>query len=570
LTEDPRPEHPKPMMRRDSWINLNGDWDFSIGNEGDEVEPDFSSRIRVPFPPESRLSGIGITDFMPVVWYRRWFRVPEGFKDRKLCLRFGAVDYDSTVWLNGEIIGGHKGGYTPFSFDVSGKMREGRNELVVRARDDNRTGVQPCGKQSTKLESHGCRYTRVTGIWQTVWMESVGPSHLVDITVGRTGSNRRLWAMCTLEGKPEGTLEARVEKEGKAIGSGQCPADRSAKIPIEMEEDVSSWSVDDPNLYDLEVTLRSEGCELDRVRTYFGFKPVKIQGGELLINGEKVFQRLVLDQGYYPEGIYTAPSDWDLRRDIEISKEMGFDGARLHQKVFEPRFLYWADRLGYLVWGEFPSWGIDMSDPVAQQNFISEWAEVLNRDINHPSVIGWCPFNETPRDQDERFIRSVYRMTKIVDPGRPVIDTSGYTHVITDVYDSHDYGQDADAFRERHSRILEDGEAYRNHPEHDVEYSGQPVMVSEFGGARWSEGSDGEDGWGYGDNPKSSEEFLGRFSSLTGALLDNPRMAGFCYTQLYDIEQEENGLYDYQRRPKFDPRRIREIVSRGAAYEESP
>jgi hypothetical protein len=294
---------------------------------------------------------------------------------------------------------------------------------------------------------------------------------------------------------------------------------------------------------------------------------VEIEGDRFLLNGKRVFQRLVLDQGYYPGGVYTAPGDPDLRRDIEISKEMGFNGARLHQKVFEPRFLYWADRLGYLVWGEFPSWGMDMSKPQACESFISEWLEVLRRDINHPSIVGWCPFNETDPKQNSWLVRTVYEITKMVDPGRPVIDTSGYTHVATDVYDSHDYDQNVETFKARHSSILGKGEPYRNHPDQDAPYSGQPVMVSEFGGTWWNPGQTESEAWGYGQRPRSASQFLTRYKGLASALLRNPKIVGFCYTQLYDIEQEVNGLHTYDRKPKFDPSKIRAINTRKAAYE---
>jgi beta-galactosidase/beta-glucuronidase len=313
--------------------------------------------------------------------------------------------------------------------------------------------------------------------------------------------------------------------------------------------------------------LTEDGTPVDRVRSYFGIRSLEISGNLLLVNGKRVFQRLVLDQGYYREGIYTAPRDHDLRRDVEISLEMGFNGARLHQKVFEPRFLYWADRLGYMVWGEFPSWGIDMTRPKAFQNLAAEWLEVLGRDVNHPCIVGWCPFNETPRDQNIKLVRSIYEMTKTIDPGRPVIDASGYTHVVTDVYDSHDYDQDVNAFGARHRGILEGGGPYMNHPDHDVPYSGQPVMVSEFGGTWWNPGRAGDDDWGYGNRPRSQSEFMERYDGLVGALLANPKMVGFCYTQLYDIEQEVNGLYTYDREPKFDAALLRRITFSSAAYE---
>lgn len=572
MAQMPRPEHPRPQLYRQPWLCLNGTWKFAVDADGTGEArgwpqgPDLDSKILVPFPPESRLSGLGLTDFMPTVWYSRTFRLPKGMAGKRILLHFGAVDYEARAWLNGQYLGDHRGGYTPFTFDVTGKVSEGPNQVVVQARDDNRSGLQPSGKQSAKRESHGCMYTRVTGIWQTVWLEAVGPAFVETVSIGTAKHSGRVWAMATFSGSPKGVVEVLVYREGDLVARGRGPASRDTKIPLDLGAP-RLWCPDDPNLYDLELVARQNGRIFDRVRSYFGIRSVEIEGDSFLLNGMRIFQRLVLDQGYYPEGVYTAPSDSDLRRDIEISKEMGFNGARLHQKVFESRFLYWADRLGYLVWGEFPSWGITMSKSQACESFISEWLEVLRRDIIHPCIIGWCPFNETDPKQKSWLVRTVYEITKMVDPCRPVIDTSGYTHVATDVYDSHDYDQNVETFRARHSSILEKGEPYRNHPDQDVAYSGQPVMVSEFGGTWWNPGRTESEAWGYGQRPKSASEFLTRYKGLASALLGNPKMVGFCYTQLYDIEQEVNGLYTYDRRPKFDPGKIRAVNGRKAAYE---
>ncbi len=568
MNKIPRPEYPRPQIVRDSWKNLNGKWDFKIGGHGDLNQP-LDGDIIVPFPPESRLSGVDCKQFMPEVWYSRTFNLSGMDPGSHILLHFGAVDYRTNVWVNGDFIGTHKGGYTPFSFDISSHISDGENILVVRALDDNRRGIQPCGKQSTKLESHGCRYSRVTGIWQTVWLESTPKCYLRNLTVSRGIASNTPWLMFEVAGDAKGIIEAKVKLEGNEVGHGRVPLSRYAKMPLAMTESPLPWSPHNPTLYEVGIEIRSERGEIDRVSSYFGIRSLEVKGDESLINGKRIFQRLVLDQGYYPDGIYTAASDSHLRRDIEIAKEMGFNGARLHQKVFEPRFLYWADKLGYLVWGEFPSWGIDMSKKEAKQNFLSEWQEAVSRDINHPCIIGWCPFNETSPDQDVEFVRSIYNLTKRMDPGRPVIDTSGYTHVVTDIYDSHDYDQEVESFRERHLKIKREGVPYRNRPEDEVEYDGQPVMVSEFGGAWWNLGEVQEEAWGYGQRPDSVEEFLERFSGLTDCLLDNRKICGFCYTQLYDIEQEVNGLHTYAREAKFDKARIKEALLRKAAYEEA-
>ena len=324
-----------------------------------------------------------------------------------------------------------------------------------------------------------------------------------------------------------------------------------------------------PFLYDLRFTLTRGQEPVDRVDSYFGLRKVSVEGRAVLINGKRVFQRLILDQGFYPDGIWTAPSDEALKHDIEMSMAAGYNGARLHQKVFEPRFLYWADRLGYLVWGEFPNWGFDYR-PENYANYLNEWTEVVLRDRNHPAIVGWCPFNETPASAGE-IQRIVCRTTKSVDPTRPVLETSGWAHTISDaeIRDDHDYNQDPKTFRQRWMAFF-NGATDSPIP---ARYAGGaagrgdlgvPFMVSEFGGAVWG---DTKSGWGYGEGPKSMEEFYRRYGGLVGALLDNPDMFGFCYTQLTDVEQEHNGLYFYDRKPKFDAKRLHNLTARSAAYE---
>jgi hypothetical protein len=334
--------------------------------------------------------------------------------------------------------------------------------------------------------------------------------------------------------------------------------------------DVSTWSTASPTLYDLNVSLQPAAGDQDNVGSYFGMRSVSLSDRAILLNGKPVFQRLVLDQGFYPQGIYTAPDDDALKNDILISQGLGFNGARLHQKLFEPRFLYWADRLGYLVWDEFPNWGLDVSEPRALEVFLPQWLEAIERDYSHPSVVGWCPFNETQTDQDPGVLRGVYRATKAADRTRPVIDTSGYQHVETDIYDVHNYDQNPATFSAAYAALADGGEPFRNRPDRDAPYLGQPYFVSEYGGIWWNPGQADEVGWGYGGvsgRPVSPEQFIERYRALTDALLDHPRMCALCYTQLCDVEQEVNGLYTYDRRPKFDPHIFHRINSRKAAIE---
>jgi hypothetical protein len=363
-------------------------------------------------------------------------------------------------------------------------------------------------------------------------------------------------------------LTAEALADGKRVGSDAIPVVwRNHRLVVDLKTK-RLWDPSNPFLYDLKFTLTRDGKKVDEVASYFGLRSVSIDGRSILLNGKRVFQRLILDQGFYPDGIWTAPTDDELKKDIERSMAAGYNGARLHQKVFEPRFLYWADKLGYLVWGEFPNWGYNYR-PENYANYINEWTEVLQRDRNHPSIIGWCPFNETPGSATE-IQEIVWRETMVIDPTRPVLETSGWAHGLrnAEVRDDHDYNQDPATFKQRWEEFFAGGPSLKvptryqaaNPPREDL---GVPFMISEFGGIGWS--TDG--GWGYGSGPKSLDEFYARYKGLVDAQLDNPNLFGFCYTQLTDVEQEKNGLYYYDRRPKFDLKRLHAITSRAAAYE---
>jgi len=572
----PRPEYPRPDFVREEWKNLNGPWQFEIDPERKGVEEHwewgrtFSRTIIVPFPPESRLSGIGNTDFMRHVWYRRAVRIPAAWKGKRILLHFGAVDFETAVWVNGLRMGGHRGGYTPFSFDITDAIVHDIADIVVLADDPMDSGSQPTGKQARSAKWGGCIYTRTTGIWQTVWLEPVPEVRLDEVRIIPDVPNAQILVQPRITGNPgdDARLGIRVSWKGRTVRECSVRPRDGLFHCVRLADDPNRlhlWEPGAPALYDIEFTLYDGKRELDRVRSYFGMRSVAVSGRRILINGRPVFQRLVLDQGYYPDGIYTAPTDEALRRDIELAMKFGFNGARLHMKVFEPRFLYWADRLGYIVWGEFPNWGLNHRAAAAMAEHLSEWVEAVRRDINHPAIVGWCPFNETPENQDAAAIRRCYFVTKAMDPTRPVIDTSGFTHVVTDVYDCHNYTQNPDALSRFFADFAKGGAPWHNRAR-EAPYRGQPFMVSEFGGTRWRKG---KNGWGYGNAPASQAEFLERFRGLVTVLLRHPRMAGFCYTQLYDIEQEQNGLCTYDRKPKFSPEVIRAILAQPAAIEES-
>ena len=578
----PRSEYPRPQLVRPQWLCLNGPWSFGEDAAGSgearglPAKGRLAGRITVPFCPESALSGIGKRDFMPCVWYARKFTLPGSWKGKRLLVHFGAVDYEATVWLNGQAVGFHRGGYTPFACEITHAARGGANLLVVRAVDDTRSGLQASGKQAIGYHSTGCLYTRTTGIWQSVWAEPVGRAFIKSLRMIGDPAGGTLHLQVVID-SPVPSLALAVEVRAGRTVVGRASVDAStglAAAAVQLDH-VRLWDLDDPFLYDIRLTLADQKGVVDCADSYFGLRSITLEAPAILLNGRAVFQRLVLDQGYYPAGVYTAPRDADLKRDVVLAKRLGFNGARLHQKVFEPRFLYWADRLGYMVWGEYPNWGMDRSNGEAVRRMMAEWAEAVARDFNHPSIVGWCPFNEAGDWADGQMLRDVYRLTKALDPTRPVIDSSGWQHYETDVYDCHSYEQDPRKFAALFADFAAGGEPLYNKPGM-APYAGQPFFVSEYGGTGWAAGrrgpaafgaAAGQAPWGYGRRPGSVKEFIERYRRLTTALLKHPRMCGLCYTQLYDIEQEINGLMTYGRKMKFDPETIAAINSQPAAIE---
>ena len=567
-----RKEYPKPQFQRNDWMNLNGQWFFEIdhGNSGIarglyEETAAFSKMINVPFCPESSLSGIGYTDFMNSVWYKRSVTLTKEQLEGRTVLHFGAVDYFATVYVNGVECGTHQGGYVSFCFDITQFVREGENVITVNARDDSRDSLIPSGKQSFKYASECCHYTRTTGIWQTVWLEFTPKNYIKNVKYYPDIEGGTVTIHADLVG--EGTFTANAFFEGEAVGAAACHCRGGQTVMTIKLEEVHLWEVGKGNLYDLTLQYGE-----DTVSSYFGLRSIQYTDYKFLLNGKSVFQRLVLDQGFYPDGIYTAPSDEALAADIDRGMAMGFNGARLHEKIFEERFLYHCDKKGYLVWGEYPDWGLDLSRPDAIYRMIPEWIEAINRDFNHPSIVGWCPLNEV-WDRDHKaplkeLVSTVYQVTKSTDPTRPCIDASGGFHVQTDIYDLHDYQQDPEIFRSYFENFEKDFSvttpgAFYDRQTYDKKV---PFFISEYGGMAWDNSGNG---WGYGDAPKTAEEFIDRLQKLTDVLMDNKKMFGFCYTQLYDIEQEQNGLYTYVREPKFPPEKISPIFSRTAAIEDT-
>ena len=635
----PRNEYPRPQLRREDWTCLNGQWEFALDLSGSGIEREFwkngayPQTITVPFCPESKRSGIGFTDFMAAVWYRRKFSLTEEKLRGRVLLHFGAVDYHSHVWINGIAAGEHRGGYTPFTLDITALAKAGENEIVVCAEDDIRSGRQAGGKQSWHYASQGCFYTRTTGIWQTVWLECVPESYIRGLKITPDAMNGSVEIEAALENGDGAVLSVRVREarlrtgeavpeseiqSGRVGGAGEavcgkCAATtvcaenaetavsagadaegavvaqarvrsmgRLAKCTLTLEE-AHLWTPETPYLYDLELTLEKDGMA-DRVQSYFGLRTVEWRDHKFYLNGKPLFMRMVLDQGFYPDGIYTAPDDAALARDILLAEELGFNGARMHEKVFEERYLYHADRLGYLVWGEYGNWGLNVSDAQGLEIFLPEWMEAVARDYSHPALIGWCPFNETfdepfeqpRRMQDDEVVRTVYRVTKALDPTRPVIDTSGFYHVETDIYDVHDYEQYPQVFYERYGK-MKAGDSCYDEKGSRQRYDGcTPLFMSEYGGTYWTNDEEArahiqqDEGWKRWKAPQSPEEVCERYVGLTKTLLGSGAFCGFCYTQLTDIEQEINGLYTYDRKRKFSEaiyNRIREANRQTAAIE---
>ena len=597
VSAQPRKEYPRPQFERAEWQNLNGEWNFTFDfgktgqQHGWQNATQFDKKITVPFCPESALSGIGYTDFIPAVWYQRTISIPAAWEGKQVRLNFGAADYETHVFIDGKEVGTHFGTGSSFSFDITKFAQPGTSHnLVVWVKDDLRGGRQPGGKQCKNLYSEGCMYTRTTGIWQTVWLEPVDKEGLQsafavpDIDQQQLVIHPRFY---NESGRNKLTIKVFDGKKQVAQSTTSCYNGAVVVLPMKKAK---LWSPESPFLYDIVYEVSRDGKVIDRIQSYAGMRKVHLANGYFYLNNKPYYQRLVLDQGFYPDGIWTAPSDEALRRDIELSMAAGFNGARLHQKVFEERFHYWADKLGYITWGEAPSWGMDANDPEVARNFTTEWTEEIVRDRNHPSIVTWTPLNEEwwpDRVQFPRFVSNLYDLTKQLDPTRPFHDVSGGTHVKTDIWSSHNYEQDPKRLQEI---IYSNGkwfqaphdpiDIYRtntgfNRPtdvnRYDYPLYTEPTMpyiLDEFGGIKWVKGQDQATGnsnasWGYGEPPHSLEEFYTRLEGQVDALMNiSDNVWGYCYTQLTDVEQEQNGIYFYDRTSKFDMNRIKAIFSK--------
>ncbi len=550
--------HPNPQFARKDIEYLAGDWQISI--DGGALKD-----INVPYCVESKYSGIRYKDFIKECVYKRSIFIDESKLSQNVYLNFGAVNYRSVLSVNGKFVGEHEGGHTPFSFLINDYIAAGENEISLTVRNDL-TERNPSGKQSPKLNSFGCFYTRSTGIWQDVWLEFVPKNHVKKFRFYPDTENCRVKIEVECVGRDEFFAEAFLDDT--SVGQVSATVDHIGSFYLPLSQKLL-WEVGKGGLYECVLKFGD-----DTVYTYFGLREVRYDGYKFLVNGKSVFQRLVLDQGYYKNGVYTPNGVGDYANDVDLAMSLGFNGARLHQKVFSPLYLFECDRRGFMVWGEFPSWGVDYYNLNKLGVFLDEWKDVVQRDFNHPSIVTWCPLNETwgeldnsAKSRDLRFIDSVYAVTKALDKTRPCVDVSGGMHGSkTDVFDYHCY----DGFEELKRRmdramngdlefmcLTKEGEG--------IGYNNEPQNLSEFGGVSFGGGTTkitecvtNEDAWGY-TSIADEVAFVENYEKTVKYLLSLDKLSGFCYTQLYDVEQEQNGLYTYSRKPKFSSQNMERI-----------
>lgn len=584
MTNQPRAEYPRPQFVRDSWINLNGEWEFEFDDDrvGSKEKWHLGNRklsktIQVPFAFQSKLSGIGSNEFHDVVWYRRDLTLPEAFQNKRILLHFGAVDYEASVWVNGVLVAKHEGGHTPFHADITDALLAGTNKLVVKAVDYSKDVTLPRGKQYWHTDSASIFYTRTTGIWQTVWMEAVSNDGYLDkVKITPDIDEKQVEFQFFIQGSDSNDnqqLKVEISFNGELVSEdtyGMRSSSGARKIRLNDFNDHGLgawWTPEHPNLYDVTFTLLIDNKAVDVVTSYFGMRKVSIEDGKLCLNNRPYFLKMVLDQGYFPDGNLTPPSDEAIKQDVELTKAMGFNGARKHQKLEDPRFLYWCDKLGLVVWSEAAN-AYEYTDKYVSR-FTNEWIASIERDYNHPSIIAWVPLNESwgvPNIQidtlQQQHALTMYHLTKSLDPMRPVVSNDGWELVKTDLFTIHDYEWRENVLEERYSssdkavhampanrRLFVDGFPYEN----------QPILVTEFGGIAYKKSE--WEGWGY-SGADNDEDFEKKLSAVIRPLLNSGVVQGYCYTQLTDVEQEINGLLTYDRKPKIPVEIIKAINDR--------
>ena len=588
LNTIPRAEHPRPDFVRDTFLNLNGVWQFAFDDEDKGVREGWMKpgtklplEILVPFAYQTKASGLGPTDEIhPVIWYRRSFTVPAEMQGRRILIRFGAVDFECAVYVNGQQVGTHKGGYTPFALDVTDALVEGENDLCLRVKDDPDC-TQPRGKQYWDRGLMGCWYTPVSGIWQTVYMEAVGEYGMKFIHVTPDYDRHMFTAEIALDKRPQETLELELvySFEGKVKRTVKVSVDdRSVRVPVDMIvkgdlDPIKVWAPGNPNLYDLTVTLLKGGKVVDKVDTYFGMRKIERRDGRIYLNNSPLYQKLILDQGYWPESNITPPSDEAIKLDLQYTLDFGYNGARKHQKLEDPRYYYWADKMGVLVWGELPS-PYDYTEETVR-NLADTMLEFIERDFNHPSIITWVPLNESwgvrqiySDKRQQAAGRMLYHLTKAADGTRLCSANDGWEQVTTDICGLHDYADTkemiANHFADREEVELHGCDWRPCYCDSEIPTGKEAFLVTEYGGIAFQNiGIQGEMGgmqtWGYHGKVTDEEAFFERFKGVTDGVREIPYCQGYCYTQLTDVMQEINGLLSPERKPKMDVARVREI-----------
>ncbi|MHA6732015.1 glycoside hydrolase family 2 protein [Devosia sp. A369] len=590
ITETATTLAPNPQFRRDNWIDLCGSWGFAhddgnigIGQNWCQQTAVFDRQIVVPFPPESELSGLRETGFHPVIWYRRTFVAPQLQSDEQLLLNFGAVDYAATVWVNGQCVGNHEGGHVPFSLDVTHALGAGEQVLVVRAEDQPEDVRMPRGKQDWLEAPHSIWYHRTSGIWQPVWLSVVPALHLTDIHLVPDLTNARVRCDIRLNTMPAAptTVTIRLSTQGKPIAEQTMmlnDAELGFDIPVPQLEngvhrDYLLWSPEKPNLVDVEVVLNAK--RPDRVQSYLGLRSVAVGAQRFLLNGLPYYLRMVLGQNYWPQSHLAAPSPEALRREVELIKAMGFNGVRIHQKIEDPRFLYWCDVLGLLVWEEMPSAYAFSNSAI--ERLSKEWMAAIRRDKSHPCIVAWVPLNESwgvsqiaDRPDQEHYASALYHLTKALDTSRPVISNDGWELVESDIWSVHDYAPDGAGLTSRfhepadiEAMLTGMGPARRRIVLGGRVLGDAPVMLTEFGGLSYLP-KQGEKWHGY-STVADPKEFEDRLRDIFSAIAAMPHIAGYCYTQVSDTEQEVNGLLTAGREPKLPFETLRDITMLPAA-----
>jgi beta-galactosidase/beta-glucuronidase len=577
----PRPEYPRPDFARADWQTLNGRWEFEFDDSDRGLaerwyaaDKRFSREIQVPYCFQSKLSGIGDTSFHDVVWYRRAVQIPQAWGSRRVLLKFGAVDYDATVWVNGDHVRSHRGGHVPFSVDITDRLKPGDNAIVLRAWDPSTDRSLPRGKQYWEPRSQSIWYTRTSGIWQPVWLEAVDAVHIARLRITPDVDGSQV-SIETILSKLIPDLKLRVTARLRGVVQAQseivCRQIRpTAILKLDGQQ---LWRPENPTLYDLTAELIAGGKVIDKVDSYFGQRKVSTHAGKVYLNNSPYYLKLVLDQGYWPESTLTPPTDEAIQYDIRMAKSFGLNGARKHQKVEDPRWLYWCDRLGFLVWGEMANAQVFTDEYVSR--FVDEWQQIIARDYNHPSIIAWVPINESwgvPRiltdALQQEHAKTMYHLIRSLDRTRLVVDNDGWEHTDeTDLFTLHDYARMGEQLTAKY-KILETDRSQipRNGREalaFGYKYNGTPILMTEFGGIAYRiGGAKAENEWGYSGIEPTKQAMLDRLDSLVKALRDNAAIAGYCYTQLTDVEQEINGLMTYDRKPKADAAEFAKIFGR--------